>query len=183
MATHIKEIRYSTFPKTVPPDSLAIDVVAVFKYHLETISTVELKKGHKSDKILQILSSDLKKIGFDVEMGKSKDKKIHRPVFFGENGEQTVKYEIDAYHKERKFGPEIEAGRAWKGNAVYRDIVISLLLIDVEHLILAVPLTYKYKSKKKDLANTDYKYAKNLIDNLYSQTRFKLPYNLTLIGY
>lgn len=178
-----KNIQFITFPKTVRPDELSIKIVDVFKKHLEQISTVQLKKGLKSDKVLQLLSEDLKLIGFDVETGKTKEQKIHRPVFFGENGRAKVTYEIDAYHKEKKFGLEIEAGRAWKGNAVYRDIVINLLLIDVEHLVLAVPLTYKYKSKKKDLANTDYNYTKNMIDNLYSQTRFKLPYNLTLIGY
>lgn len=180
---HKKEIRFSTFPKTIPPKEISLRVVEVFKKNIDRISTVGLKKGLKSDKVLQELAKDISALGFSVETGKAKNEKIHRPVFFGENGQPTVKYEVDAYHEEQQCGLEIEAGRAWKGNAVYRDLIIGLLLIDVEHLILAVPLTYKYKSKLRDLANTDYQYSKNLIDNLYSQTRFKLPYSLTLIGY
>jgi hypothetical protein len=185
MATIIrgKDVQFITFPRTIQPDELSIRIVDVFKKHLVEISTVELKKGLKSDKVHEVLSEDLKAIGFEVENGKTPEKKIKRPVFFGENGKTVVSYEVDAYHRGKRFGLEVEAGRAWKGNAVYRDLIINLLLIDVDHLVLAVPLTYKYKSKKKNLINPDYTYAKNLIDNLYSQTRFKLPYNLTLIGY
>ncbi len=137
----------------------------------------------KSDEVLKIVADDLMDMGFEVETGKSHDQKIHRPVFFGENGLPTVKYEIDAYHAESRIGLEIEAGRAWKGNAIYRDLIINLLLIDVDHLIVAVPLTYKFNSGGKSVINRDYEYSMNLADNLYSQTRFNLPYNLTLIGY
>ncbi|MEO1417313.1 MAG: hypothetical protein AAFW00_18655 [Bacteroidota bacterium] len=122
-------------------------------------------------------------IGYEVETGKTKDQKIHRPVFYGENGQITVKYEIDGFHPKSKIGLEIEAGRAWKGNAIYRNLIINLLLIDVNHLIVAVPLTYKYKSNGRAMKNRDYELSRNLIENLYSQTRFKLPYRLTLIGY
>ena len=177
------EIRFSTFPRTIPPDIIAINTVDAFKKHLDSISTIKLAKGLKSDQVLAQVAYDLHEIGFEVETGKAQSEKIHRPVFFGENGQPTVKYEIDAYHPVNKVGLEIEAGRAWKGNAVYRDLVINLLLIDVEHLIIAVPLTYKYKSNGKDMLNKDYEYCMNLLDNLYSQTRFKLPYKVTLIGY
>ena len=69
------------------------------------------------------------------------------------------------------------------GNAVYRDIVQSLVMVELEHLILAVPQTYKYKSNGKDLISRDYENAINLIDTIYNHSRFKLPYDLTLIGY
>ena len=160
-----------------------MEVVEVFRAHLNKISTVELKKGLDSDSVLAIIRRDLVKIGFEVEKSKKRDDKIYRPVFFGENAETTVKYEIDAFNSQWNCGLEVEAGRAWMGNAVYRDLIQSLVMVELEHLILAVPQTYKYKSNEKNLISKDYENAKNLIDTIYSHTRFKLPYDLTLIGY
>ena len=177
------KILFSTFPKTVKPKDFSIAVVNVFEKHFDEISTVKLKKGLDSDGVLAILRDDLLKLGFEVEKSKKKEDKIFRPVFFGENAQATVKYEIDAFSYEWKCGLEVEAGRAWMGNAVYRDLIQSLVMVELEHLIIAVPQTYKYHSNDKDLISKDYENAKNLIDTIYSHTRFKLPYDLTLIGY
>jgi len=114
---------------------------------------------------------------------KKREDKIFRPVFFGENAEAAVKYEIDGFNDQSKCGLEVEAGRAWMGNAVYRDLVQSLVMVELEHLILAVPQTYKYKSNGKNLISKDYENAKKLIDTIFSHSRFKLPYDFTLIGY
>lgn len=179
----MSDIRFSTFPKTEKPKEFALGVVNVFKNHLGEISTVDLEKGLDSDTVLGIIRKDLVEIGFEVEKSKKKEDKIFRPVFFGENAETTVKYEIDGFNNKWNCGLEVEAGRAWMGNAVYRDIVQSLVMVELEHLILAVPQTYKYKSKGKNLISKDYENAKNLIDTIYSHSRFKLPYDLTLIGY
>ena len=177
------DIKFCSFPKTERPLDFSIRVVDVFKKHAETISTVNLKKGLKSDEVLEILRTDLVNLEFEVEKSKKDIDKIHRPVFFGDHGEPTVSYEIEAYHKVRNCGLEVEAGRAWLGNAVYRDLIQSLVMVELEHLILAVPQTYKYKSKGKALISEDYKNAKKLIDTIYSHTRFRLPYGLTLICY
>jgi hypothetical protein len=63
-------------------------------------------------------------------------------VFFGENGIPTLRYEIDAYHPEWKCGLEVEAGRGWMGNAVYRDLVQAAVMVGVEYLCLAVSNVY-----------------------------------------
>jgi hypothetical protein len=49
------------------------------------------------DQVLQVLRPQLEALGFQVEAGKSKEQKIERPVFFGENGAPTLRYQIDAY--------------------------------------------------------------------------------------
>ena len=177
------QIRFSTFPKTEKPKNFALEVVEVFRTHLNKISTIDLKKGLDSDSVLAIIREDLVKIGFEVEKSKKRDDKIYRRVFFGENAETTVKYEIDAFNSKWNCGLEVEAGRAWMGNAVYRNLVQSLVMVELEHLILAVPQTYKYKSNGKNLISRDYDNAKNLIDTIFSHIRFRLPYDLTLIGY
>jgi hypothetical protein len=60
-----------------------------------------------------------------------------RPVFFGENGMPTLSYQIDAYHPEWRAGLEVEAGRAWMGNAIYRDLIQALVMVQVDHVVLA----------------------------------------------
>ena len=142
-----------------------------------------MKKGLKSNDVLSKLRNELIELGFEVEKGKKSKEKILRPVFFGENAQATVKYEIDAFNSEWKCGLEIEAARAWMGNAIYRDLIQGLVMVDLEHLIIAVPQEYKHKSKGKSVISKDYQNSRNLIDTLYSHTRFKLPYDLTLIGY
>lgn len=176
-------IRYSTFPKTEPPPEFISQVIAVFKKHEEDISTILLKKGLTSDGVLSKLRNDLIQIGFEVEAGKRKTEKIERPVFYGEDGVPTLRYEIDAYHSLWKCGLEIEAGRAWMGNAVYRDLIQALVMVEVEYLILAVPNAYKYKSYKRDVISSDYDNTKNLVDALYGHTRIQLPYKLVVLGY
>ena len=126
-------IRYSTFPRTEPPPAFAETIVGVFRNHEPAISTEALPKGLTSDQVLAILSGDLISLGFEVERGKRHTQKIKRPVFFGENGVPTVQYEIDGFHRDWKCGIEVEAGRAWMGNAVYRDLILASVMVDVEY--------------------------------------------------
>lgn len=176
-------IVYSSFPRTEPPKPFAVSVVDVFRTKVNSISTVDLEKGLESNEVMLELVDGLEGLGFQVERSKKAADKIHRPVFFGDNGEPVVQYQIDAYHKEWRCGLEIEAGRAWMGNAVYRDLIQSLVMVELDHLILAVPQTYKYLSGGKPMKSKDFENTKALVETLYGHTRMKLPYSLTLIGY
>jgi hypothetical protein len=180
----MKPIRFTTFPRTAPPPPFVESVVQVFRAHDADINTSRLKHDSlSSDGVLQVLRGDLEEVGFQVESGKKKGQKIHRPVFFGENGVAEVRYEIDAFHSRHQCGLEVEAGRAWMGNAVYRDLILAGVMVDVDHLILAVGNEYWYTSGGKPFVNRDYEYARGLADTLYSHRRMVLPYKLTVLGY
>jgi hypothetical protein len=176
-------IRFTSFPRTEPPPSFVPAVVAAFRQSEVSICSEELAKGLTSDQVLQVLRPQLEALGFQVESGKNKEQKIERPVFFGENGTPTLRYQIDAYHPSWKCGFEVEAGRAWMGNAIYRDLIQALVMVQVDHLILAVSNSYKYLSGGKSQASTDYKNTCAVADALYMHSRLKLPYGLTVIGY
>jgi hypothetical protein len=118
-----------------------------------------------------------------VEADKSSAGKLKRPVFFGEDGRPFRQYEIDGFHSEWRCGIEIEAGRAWMGNAVYRDLIQAMVMVDLDYLILAVPLGYRYRSSGKPVVSKDYENATTVADALYSHTRIKMPYRLILLGY
>lgn len=124
-------IRFSTFPRTEPPAAFVPDIVGTFRAHEREISSERLEKGLTSDVVLSVVREDLIALGFEVESGKRKEQKIERAVFFGENGVATVRYEIDAYQPEWRCGLEVEAGRGWMGNAVYRDLILASVMVDV----------------------------------------------------
>lgn len=176
-------IRFSTFPRTEPPPDFVYEVVKAFRMHEEKIATELLAKGMKSDEVLKTLEPELLNLGFSTEISKRKVDKIERPVFFGENGVPTLRYEIDAYQPVWKCGLEIEAGRGWMGNAVYRDLVQAAVMVGIDFLCLCVSNTYKYNAAGKPAVSRDYENAKQLAEAIYGHTRFRLPYGLAVIGY
>lgn len=179
----ISVAHFSTFPRTEPPRDFVSSVVTVFREHDAEISTVALAKGLSSDAVMSILRNDLCKLGFEIEAGKANAAKLKRPVFFGQDGKPSRQYEIDGFNRAWRCGIEIEAGRAWMGNAVYRDLIQAMVMVDLEHLILAVPMIYKYQSGGRPTSSKDYDNTISVADALYSHSRIKMPYSLTIIGY
>jgi hypothetical protein len=176
-------VRFTSFPRTKPPPTFVPSIVGVFEAHEPTICTMVLDKGLESDPVLKELAIEIANLGFIVETAKTKKTKIARPVFYGENGEPSLRYEIDAYHPEWRCGLEVEAGRAILGNAIFRDLFQAMVMTDVDHLCLAIPNVYKYKSRGRNLAMRYYEKAISVADALYSHTRVIMPYGLTVIGY
>src|SRR5690606_20391224 len=159
-------INYCCFPKTRRPPEFIEDLLDIFKNNEPSISTTLLKQNKtlKSDDVLAVLREDLLKSGFEVELGKTKDKKIHRPVFWGENGIPILRYEIDAFHPEWKCGLEIEAARAILGNAIFRDIFQAMVMVEVDYLCIAVSNFYKYKSNSRETISKDYQQTIAIMD-------------------
>lgn len=176
-------IRYMSFPLTEPPPEFAKEIVSVFRKHESRIGTMHLKKGLASNEVLMAIRDDLVMLGFEVEASKIKADKIQRPVFFGENGQPTLMYEIDAYHPIWRCGFEVEAGRAWMGNAIYRDLIQGLVMVQVDTLVLAVPNAYRYLTGGREIINQDYDKTRKVAETLYGHSRVRLPYRLILIGY
>ena len=68
------------------------------------------------------------------------------------------------------------------GNAVYRDLVQAMVMVDLDHLILAVPLLYRYASGSWDTGSEHYDNTVSVADKV-GHTRVRMPYTLTVIGY
>jgi len=176
-------IRFSTFPRTESPPHFLPSIVSVFTRHHDGISTAQLAKGLTSDVVLERLREDLMALGFEVEAGKQAVNKIRRPVFFGENAVPSLQYQIDPWQPQWRAGLEIEAGRAWMGNAVYRDLVQALVMVNLDHLVLAVPNAYRYMSSGKSVVSNDYGSTIAVADALYGHSRVRMPFSLCVIGY
>jgi hypothetical protein len=174
---------FSTFPRTQLPPEFVLPVVSVFRAHSASIGTADLAKGLSSDEVMAVLRDDLCKLGFEIEAGKTTAAKLKRPVFFGEDGRPSRQYEIDGFHPAWHCGIEVEAGRAWMGNAIYRDLIQAMVMVDLDHLVLAVPMAYKYMSGGRSILSKDYENTVSVADALFSHTRIRVPYTLTVIGY
>ena len=179
----MSKIRFTSFPRTQHPPSFSPELISIFQSRESQIGTIDRLKGLTSDEMLNVLKPDLIKIGFNVENSKLRADKIKRPVFFGENGIADLQYEIDAFHPKWKCGLEVEAGRAWMGNAVYRDLIQALVMVDLEYLVLAVPNNYKYQSSGRSTVSKDYENTVAVADALYGHNRISMPYKLLIVGY
>jgi len=113
--------------------------------------------GLTSDKVLAHLRPGLLKLGYEVEGGKHRTEKIRRPVLFGDQGRERVAYEIDAVHDELGILVEVEAGRGARGNAVYRDLVRSSLIVDQRFLVLGVMRSYRHQSSGRPIIVSSYR--------------------------
>ena len=69
------------------------------------------------------------------------------------------------------------------GNAVYRDLIQALVMVDLQYLILAVPQTYRYNSGGRPTFSKDYENTVAVAQALYSHTRIAMPFSLCVIGY
>lgn len=183
MTTAASTIRFISFPRTKAPPSFVPRIVSAFRTCESTVSTIALIKGLDSDGVLRAMCTELQSLGFEIETSKISGAKLARPVFFGENGEPTLRYEIDGYHPDWRCGLEVEAGRAILGNAIFRDLFQAMVMVDVEHLCLAVPNVYKYKSGGKSKVSKYYEKSISVADALYGHSRVQIPYGLTVIGY
>ena len=177
------QLRFCTFPRTQMPPTFIAQVVEAFKRHYGKIGTTQLEKGLTSDQALAVLRADLVDMGFDVEASKREKDKIKRPVFFGENAQPDLQYEVDAWHPEWRAGLEVEAGRAWMGNAVYRDLIQALVMVDMDHLLLAVPQAYRYTTGGRATVSRDYQNTISVAEALYGHSRITMPFSLCVIGY
>lgn len=137
-----------------------------------------------SDRVLGCLRPGLVALGYEVEAGKKKADRIRRPVLFGDQGVARVSYEVDAVHDELGVLVEVEAGRGARGNAIYRDLVRSSLIVGARFLALGVMQEYRHMSGGKPVTVRSYGEAKDQLDAIFASGQLGLPFDgVLLFGY
>jgi hypothetical protein len=141
---------------------------------LSTITSSEHKHG--SDKVLELLSEDLRAIGFQIERGKKKVDQIAIPVLFGENGRVEKSFSTDGYHPGHRYMLEVEAGRGVTNYQFLKDLFQACACDNVESLGIALRNDYR--------GSDDFARACAFIDAVFSSRRFQLPLKeVLIIGY
>ena len=133
-------------------------------------------KNLSSNQVLERLRPGLENIGFTVESGKSKDKKITVPVLFGLDNQIEKSFNADAVSLDGRIVLEVEAGRAVDNNQFLKDIFQACMMFEVEHLVIAVRNTYR--------GSDDFQRIYTFLETLYISNRLQLPLKgILLIGY
>lgn len=167
-------INWQYFPKSDRAPSVALDVLAAFEEAADRIDSEKFEL--ESNDVLSEVRASLQTHGFDVETGKKKSEKIQVPVLFGINGKLEKSFDADAYHKEKEFVLEVEAGRGVVNNQFLKDLFQACMMHDVYYLGIAVRNLYKNSN--------DFERVIRFIDTLYASNRLSLPLKgILIIGY
>lgn len=167
-------IRFQFFPRSqgiTEPIQQIIDCFVATDSEIASIS-----KTLSSNAVLDKLRPGLQAIGFQVETGKTKDKKIGVPVLFGLDNKIDKSFNADAVSADGKIVIEVEAGRAVDNNQFLKDIFQACMMFDVEYLVIAVRNDYR--------GNNDFAKIYTFLETLYVSNRLRLPLKgILLIGY
>ena len=140
--------------------------------------------GLTSDTVLAFLHPGLVGLGYEVEAGKATAQKIRRPVLFGDGGQERVAYEVDGVHDELGIVVEVEAGRGARGNAIYRDLIRTSLIVGARFLVLGLMQEYRHNQSGKVVKVQSYREARDQLDAIYASGRLQLPFEgVLLFGY
>jgi hypothetical protein len=175
--------RWAYYPSRDQPPEWVNEFVGVVATAKPTIDSAQVP-GLTSDKVLAQLCPGLEGLGFQIEMGKKAKERITLPVLYGEQGQPRVRYDGDGVHRDLGVLLEVEAGRGARGNAVYRDLVRTSLIVNARFLALGVMIEYHHKSGGKPIVVKSYGEAKEQLDAVYASQRLKLPFEgILLFGY
>ena len=175
--------RWQYFPAYSQPPAWVTDFIGAVADSRTLMDSVAVD-GLTSDNALHALAERLEELGYQVETGKKASQKIRRPVLFGEDGVERVSYEIDAFHDELGIAVEVEAGRGARGNAVYRDLIRTSLIVGARYLVLGVMIEYRHMSGGKQVAVKSFDEARELLDAVFASGRLQLPFEgVLLFGY
>lgn len=177
---HDPGLRWIFYPRSDRcPDELN-EVTQVFNSNHAAISSFGKTKetAMNSNAVLAVLVDDLRKIRFEVEVGKNAKSKIGVPVLYGMKGVPEKTYEVDAWEPEVGAVLEVEAGQAVSNFKFLKDLFEACVMDGVQYLILAVQNWY-YSSKRDDFTE-----VRLWFDVAYASGRFTVPLKgILLIGY
>ena len=168
----MSKIRWMYYPNDQKPNNQIIKTIEVFEKNHDLYDS----DNHTltSNEVLNVLTKDLQKIGYQVETDKKN--KINIPVLYGENGKISKSFDVDGYEPNLKIVLEVEAGRAYTNYQVLKDFFEACMINDADFLIIAVRNIY--------LKSDDYSQVKRLFDAFYSNSRMVIPFKgLLIIGY
>lgn len=167
-------IKFQFFPRSQGITTEIAKVVNCFRQ--VEIEIDSATKTLSSNQVLAKLLPGLDAIGFRVETGKTRDKKIGVPVLFGQDNKIDKSFNADAVSKDGRIVIEVEAGRAVDNNQFLKDIFQACMMFEVEYLVIAVRNQYR--------GNDDFTKISTFLETLYISNRLRLPLKgILLVGY
>jgi hypothetical protein len=162
------------YPRSKQADETSKEIIDAFVTRQSEIDSCT--HDYKSDDVLKIVRLNLEGAGFTVETGKKEVEKIHVPVIFGLNGKAELSYDVDAYHFEKQYAIEVEAGRGVVNYQFLKDLFEACVMSDTKYLCIAVRNVYK--------KTRDFEKVCKFFDAFFASGRMDIPLTgLLIIGY
>lgn len=167
-------IRWFYFPNSTRLPTHLERVVAVFQNKETKITSDSLQL--KSDEVLACISSELEALNYQVERSKAKCDLIRVPVLYGENGTESLAFEVDAYSAGEKTVIEVEAGRGFANYQFLKDFFECCMMQDIDYFCVAVRKDYR--------GHKDFNSVCSFFSALFASGRMTLPLKgILVIGY
>lgn len=168
------------YPSRSTPSPWVETFIGIVRDQREAIDSTVVN-ALNSDSVLAKLAPGLAAAGYSVETGKKAAEKVKRPVLYGDQGKPRVTYEVDAAHDGEHIVVEVEAGRGARGNAIYRDLIRTSLIVDVKYLALGVMAEYRHMSGGKQQHVKSFNEARDQLDAIYASGQLALPFKGLLL--
>lgn len=167
-------LRYQLFPRSVGIDDTLQKVIDCFNCHITEIESPA--QNLTSNEVLNVISPELKDLGFRVEESKASEDIIKVPVLFSLNNRIDKFFDADAVSNDGRIVIEVEAGRAYSNNQFLKDVFQACMMYGVDYLIIAVRNDYR--------GHADFDTIFNFFETLHINGRLQLPLKgIVLIGY
>ncbi len=167
-------IQFQFFPRSV---GITPEIRSIVDCFISANGQIDSSKNNlPSNEVLLTLNESLSKLGFKIELSKTKEDKIAVPVLFGSNNKIDKCFNADAISSDGKIVIEVEAGRATENNQFLKDIFQACMMFGVEYLVIAVRNSYR--------THKDFEIVYAFLETLYISNRLHLPLKgILLIGY
>ena len=167
-------INWMYYPRSKQADETSKAIIDAFVARESEIDSDT--HDYESDDVLKIVRLNLESAGFIVETGKKKSEKIHVPVIFGQNGKAELSYDVDAYHFDKQYAIEVEAGRGVANYQFLKDFFEACVMSETKYLCIAVRNIYR-KAR-------DFEKVCKFFDAFFASRRMDIPLTgLLIIGY
>jgi hypothetical protein len=176
----MQTIRWQVFPRNRSASELQRELLTVFESEFDKLGTP--MNGLKSNEVLAVVRPKLENLGFEIEG----EKKVARPVLFGENDRPTKTYNVDGYHETTGTVLEVEAGQAVENNRFAIDLLKALSIQGATHLVMAIPANYHPDRLRRagKPPKREFDEVVKVLDGLFAAGRVSLPLvSILVIGY
>ena len=167
-------IRWTYYPNSTKLPAHLEKVVDVFRSKEDGITSDT--NTLPSNAVLSCVSDGLEAVGYSVEKSKAKKDLIRVPILYGENGVETLAFEVDAYNHTERTVIEVEAGRGFTNYQFLKDFFECCMMQDVDYFCVAVRKVYR--------KHQDYACICGFFSALFASGRMSLPLKgILVIGY
>lgn len=175
-----QKIRWQVFPRSHLASAHQLLVIEIFEDEYPKLGTPQ---NHlSSNEVLSVVRPRLEFVGYQVEG----DRRVKRPVLFGECGKPAKQYDVDGWHEETGSILEVEAGQAVENNRFALDLLKASSIQFARNLIMAIPANYHPERLRKSgkPPKKEFDSVLRTLDALFASNRLALPLESVLvIGY